>query len=203
MLFAQADKVNDFVDKLKNNDKLYVYVAVGAAVLFVLFILYKIATGRRGAPDLQSGQREKLAEFPPPPPVGDRQLKVNGMPVRIRLVVVAPTGKANDDISADEVYSLLNEISHGLGTAARSDKPRIRVWPPQLSVAGFAPTFHRLVDATDPSKKGSRWIKIAGSAKTGQRPILLGMAVLAEESTSLGELHMNQTDWQEMLQVSR
>jgi hypothetical protein len=203
MLFAQAEQINDIANKLQTNNTFLIKIAIGAGILFALFIILKVVFGRRGAPDLQKGQRESLAEFPPPPPIGDRQLKVNGMPVRIRLVVVAPTGSAQDPIGNDDVFSILNEVTHGLGSVARSDKPRVRVWPPQLSVAGFAPTFHRLVDATDASKNGKRWIKLAGHAKTSGRPVLVGLAVLADEATSMNELTLSATDWQELCQVAR
>jgi hypothetical protein len=203
MLFAQADQVKDVVDQINKNEKLWIYIALAAGGAFVLFVLFKMLTGSRRKPDQQKGLRETLAEYPPPPPLGSRQLEVNGVPGRLRLVVVAPTGKQHDDISANDVARLLDEIHRGLGSLVASDKPRIKVWPPQLSVVGFAPTFHRLVDATEPGKKGARWIKLAGQAKTNKRPILVGMAILADEPANMADLHMDPTDWQDVLQLSR
>ena len=101
---------------------------------------------------------------------------MNGEPVRVRLVVVAPTGKQQDPITPDDVPELLDDVVRGLGGFVKADKPRVRVWPPQLSVAGFAPTFHRLVESPDAGKQSSRWVKLAGPARTGKRPILLGLA---------------------------
>src|SRR3954466_6229044 len=81
MLWAEA---NDLIDKIKGNG---VYIAVGVGALIVLFVLLKLATGRKKKPvDLEKGQRENLAEYPPPPPVSARRLTVNGLPVRLRLV---------------------------------------------------------------------------------------------------------------------
>ena len=198
MIWAQA---NDLIDRAKSN---WVLIAVGAGVLIALVVLLKIAAGRKKKhPDLERGLREDLAEYPPPPPVSARRLTVNGMPVRVRLIVVAPTGKQQDPINADDVPDILNDVLRGLGGFVKADKPRVRVWPPQLSVAGFAPTFHRLVESPDAEGKASRWVKLAGPARTGKRPILLGLAVLAEEATKLGDVHVETTEWGELLQIER
>ena len=45
---------------------------------------------------------------------------------------------------------MLEEILRGLGEVSIDDKPRVRVWPPQLSTSGFAPTFFRLTKKPDP-----------------------------------------------------
>jgi hypothetical protein len=199
MLSAQAD---DLVNTVKEN---WVYGAVGVGLVFALFVLLRIAAGRKKKhPDLERGQREDLGEYPPPPAAaGARRLTVNGIPVRLRLVVVAPTGKAQDAIGADDVPALLDDVLRGLGEFVRADRPRVKVWPTQLSVAGFAPTFHRLVESPDTGKASSRWVKLAGPARTGQRPILLGLAVLADEPCKLGDVHVETTEWGELLQVGR
>ena len=62
MLFAQGE----VVDKIKDN---WIYAAIGLGVLVALFVLLKIAGGRKKKhPDIERGQRENLAEYPPPPP---------------------------------------------------------------------------------------------------------------------------------------
>ena len=81
--------------------------------------------------------------------------------------------------------------------------PRVRVWPPQLSVAGFGPTFHRLIKSPDPGSNLSRWVKLAGPARTGKRPILLGLAVLADDPMKLGDVQVETTEWGELLQIER
>src|SRR5262245_48815305 len=41
--------------------------------------------------------KERLAEYPPPPgKPGSRQLIIEGVPLRLRLVVVAPLGRSRD-----------------------------------------------------------------------------------------------------------
>ena len=198
MIWAQA---NDLVEKLTNN---WILIAVGVGLLAAALMLWRIAAGRkRPHPDLERGQREDLGEYPPPPPVTICRLTVNGTPVRVRLIVVAPTGKQQAPITADDVPEVLDDVFRGLGRYVKADKPRVRVWPPQLSVAGFAPTFHRLVAAPDAGSKASRWVKLAGPARTGGRPILLGLAVLAEEPVKLGDVQVETTEWGELLQIER
>ncbi|HKB02434.1 MAG TPA: hypothetical protein VKD90_09445 [Gemmataceae bacterium] len=202
MIWAQ---VNEVLDKARGDGNLWVYVAVGIGVLIAVVVLFKIATGRKKPhPDLEKSQREDLADYPPPPAVtGSRRLEVNGVPVRLRLVVIAPTGKHQESITPDNASELLDDVLRGLGGFVATDRPRVKVWPPQLSVAGFAPTFHRLVESPDPEGKPSRWVKLAGPARTGKRPILLGLALIADEPCKLGDVHLETTEWGELLQVSR
>jgi len=199
MLWAQADGL---ADKARDN---WVYAAIGAGLLVALAVLYRIATGRKKPPpDLEKGLREDLAGYPPPPAAtGPRRLSVSGVPVRLRLVVVAPPGKQHDAVTADDVPDLLDDVVRGLGGFVRTDKPRVNVWPPQLSTAGFAPTFHRLVESPDRDGQASRWVKLAGPARTGKRSILLGLALLADEPCKLGDIHVETTEWKELLEVAK
>ncbi|MBO0698592.1 MAG: hypothetical protein J2P46_09370 [Zavarzinella sp.] len=199
MLWAQADGL---ADKVRDN---WVYAAIAAGVLVALLVLYRIATGRKKRhPDLEKGLREDLASYPPPPAAtGPKRLNVNGVPVRVRLVVVAPTGKLQTAIMPDDVPELLDDVVRGLGACVKADKPRIRVWPPQLSVAGFAPTFHRLVESPDRDAQASRWVKLAGPARTGERSILLGLALLADEPCKLGNVQVETTEWKELLEIAK
>jgi hypothetical protein len=202
MIWAQ---LNEALEKARGDGNLWIYVAVGIGVLIAVVALLKIATGRKKPhPDLEKGQREDLADYPPPPAAaGGRRLEVNGVPVRLRLVVIAPTGKQQAAITPDNAPGLLDDVLRGLGGFVAADRPRVKVWPPQLTVAGFAPTFHRLVESPDPDGKPSRWVKLAGPARTGKRPILLGLALIADEPCKLGDVHVETTEWGELLQVSR
>jgi hypothetical protein len=164
--------------------------------------LRSLFAGRRKAVNPEQGLGENLREFPPAPGVpSSRRLTVHGVPVRVRLVVVAPTGRQQEDIAPDQIAGILDDIHRGLARFLREDRPRVKVWPPQLSVAGFAPTFHRLVRSPDPKGKPSRWILVAGPAKVGGRPILLGLALYADEPVKMGQLILDTTDWLEALRI--
>lgn len=192
-MFAQVD---DVLNKVKTDSNLVIYAAAGFGALVVLFVLFKIMFGKKKHPNLEQGMGENLASYPPPPAVtGPKQLTINGIPVRVRLVVLAPAGN-QQQVSADEATDKLNDVLKGLGSLIKSDKPRIKIWPAQLSIPGFAPTFHRLVKVPT-----NEWIKIAGVAKVGGKPMLVGLAVLADEPNDVGELKLDHMDWAETLQL--
>jgi hypothetical protein len=179
----------------KNNLLLYGAGAVGG--VFVLFVV--IVFLRRGKPaNPEAGLAEDLSTFPAAPK-GQRhyQLLVMSQPVRLRLVVVAPVGKK----PLGKVDSVLEQVFRGLGEVSIDDKPRIRVWPPQLSSTGFAPTFFRLTKRPDPDGKPSRWILLAGPARAGGMPVLIGLGVQTDSPTRTGLVTLSETQWNEVLRV--
>src|SRR5258708_6764215 len=80
------------------------YVILGVVALIIVWILWSVVmrylpkkTYVRPAENLE----EILAQYPEAKPsTGDQQLRVEGVPVRMRLVVVAPTAK-DDQINSD------------------------------------------------------------------------------------------------------
>jgi hypothetical protein len=169
------------------------------AILAGLGWLVGLVTGG-GKPDLMRSYGERLADYPPATGFpGRKRLTLEGLPVRVRLVVLAPIGKQELDVVNAE--AILDSIVRGLGLTAGKDKPRVRIWPPQLSNVGFAPTFHRLVVSPDADRAQSRWIKVAGQARAGQRPVLVGLALYADEPTDKGELILQPDQWPEFFRV--
>lgn len=178
----------------------YVFYAVlGGALLAVLLLLLLLRRGRRPPIDPERGLLEDLATYPPPGP-GPQRLLVRGEPTRLRLVVIAPLGKRA--LPADgAVEPLLDEVLRGLGTIARQDRPRMRIWPAQLSHQGFAPTFFRLSRRPEPAGKPSRWVLLAGPARGGGQQFLLGLALCADRAADLGNLPMQASEWSEALRI--
>jgi hypothetical protein len=180
-----------------------VLVVVG---LILVYVLARLAGGlwrlfAAGPGKAVASLKEVLADYPPPPSqAGPRRLTVEGMPVRLRLVVVAPVGKEHP-VRADEVEDLLEATLRGLKGIVLEDRPRIRVWPPQLSKQGFAPTFHRETEKPEAEGRPSRWVLVAGPAAAGRRPILLGLALWADAPNTLGRLTLDTTRWGEVLRI--
>lgn len=179
---------------------IYVLIGGGVAVLIVLLILVRVLGGGKKGPAQERGLKpENLADFPPPPGApGSRRLTVHGNPVRLRLVIVAPIGRENT-IDAAAVEAELDKVQKGLGAMCKQDKPRVRVWPAQLSNQGFAPTFHRLVETPEAEGQPSRWVLMAGPTSSKPRPILLGLALLADEPNARGRLTLKADQWAEAL----
>lgn len=184
---------------LERDHLFYGGLAVGA-----IFLAFVVVWLRRGRPRQTEGDRgldEDLGQYPPPPgQSGKKRLLFDGRPVRLRLVVLAPAGRrALPENGA--VEALLEHIVRGLGEVARLDKPRVRLWAPQLSSQGFAPTFFRHTRRPEPSGKPSRWLLAAGPARAGAQPVLLGLALLADEAEASEPLILEPTQWSEVLRV--
>jgi hypothetical protein len=168
--------------------------AVAVVGLSALVILVLLVVGRRKKTvDSDEGLGEDLSTYPPAPHGGAPRLKFEGQYVRIRLVVLA-SGR-NVDLTADMAESLLQSVAFGLGEVARADKPRVRVWPAQLSQSGFPPKFFRYVRRPEPDGKPSPWILVAGQARAGNKPILLGLALTLAEPSTRGNVNLDVNEW--------
>jgi hypothetical protein len=179
---------------------------IAGVVVIVLLIGLRIAYGMLGRKprvvDPERHLRENLAEYPPAPgEPGSKQLLIQEVKVRLRLVVLAPAGKQNF-VDPAAVNDLLNQVLRGLGAVAQIDKPRVKVWPPQLSNRGFAPTFHRLVSKPEPDGRPSHWVLAAGVVRAGGTPVLLGLAGYADEPTTVGRLTLEANEWASVLRIA-
>jgi hypothetical protein len=176
-------------------------VVLVIVLLFLRGVLRALFGGGKKGPDLEKGLRENLAEYPPPPgKPGPRRVVIDGQPARMRLVVIAPMGKAAS-IDASKAEQLLEHVNRGLGDFVAKDKPRVKIWPPQLSIDGFRNTFHRLTRKPEPEGKPTRWVLLAGQARVGKQFILLGMALLTDQTNSLGPIMMEPDHWTERLKI--
>ena len=180
-------------------------LVIGAACLIIagfLLLLLLFAFGvvrRRRRVDPEAGLAEDLSQFPPAPPAGPYRLRFEGLPVRIRLVVLAAA--RNTELNAEMAEELLQSLLHGLGQVAVCDKPRIKVWPPQLSQTGFAPSFFRRVQRPEPAGQPSNWILVAGPARAGTKSFLVGLALAASEPTLRGNASLDQDDWDRKFRI--
>jgi hypothetical protein len=182
-----------------NNLVFYGALAAGL-IAFVLLILF-LRPRRKALLDPEAGMAEDLASYPPSPEgVGPQRLMVQGLPTRVRLAVVAPVGapKVAED---GNVEPLLDRVVRGLGTAVSQDRARVRQWPLGLSRAGFMPTFFRRVHRPEPAGTPSHWVLLAGPARAGTQQFLLGLALWADEPNLLGNLAVQQGEWNALLRV--
>jgi hypothetical protein len=193
-LFAAAGIIGLPADK----NTVFLYGGIGAGGMLLLLILIALLRRDRSKINPESGLAEDLSKIPAPAK-GPRhyQLLAMSQPVRLRLVVVAPVGKK----VIGKVDSVLEQIFRGLGEVCLDDKPRVRLWPAQFSTAGFAPTFFRLTRRPEPAGKPSRWILLAGPARAGGTPVLLGLAVFADTPSTAGLVTVDETQWSEILRV--
>jgi hypothetical protein len=194
LLLAEGEQI---ADQLKGN--LPLIGGVAGVVLVLLVIAMLLRRGKRPV-DPEQGLAENLAGFPPAPgKPGKRRVLVHGQPMRVRLVVVAPTGKK--PMTTEDAEGLVAGMMRGMDEILKADRPRIRVWPVQYSNVGFAQSFFRRVLRPEPRGRMSSWVRVAGPAKSGATPILLGMAFLADEATDVDELDLDTAEWLDVVRV--
>ena len=127
-------------------------------------------------------------------------MTVYHVPARLRLVVVAPVGKGMM-VDATAVESLLDQIVPGLGQVARDDKPRVLVWPAQISHHGFGATFQRTTHRPEADGEPSHWIVVAGRAQVGKVPLALGLALWSEQPSTVGRLNLEMHQWLDVIRL--
>ena len=198
-----------FVSWLPESARAYWWAILGVAALAVVLLvlalvrrLFRTLFGRRRpARALDLGPVENLDEYPLPlGPAGRRRLTVEGLPVRLRLVVVALLGKQGQ-IREGDLPELLDQVLWGLGALYREDSPGVRLWPPQLSSQGFAAAFHRRLRKREPEGQPSRWVLVAGPTPPRPRPILLGLALWADDVNPIGRLTLEPGQWSSVLRT--
>lgn len=185
------------------------YGVLGVAGLLVLLVVWgllsRLLGGLFGRRKRETGSEDDLQEdvtaLPPPPPAtGDRRLTVEGVPVRVRLVVVAPAGRGYD-INPGTIPQLLDRVLMGLGGFVEHDKPQIRIWPFQLSYEGFASKFHRNTPKPEGEDDPSPWVMVAGRARLGGNSVLIGLVLKAVKPTTVGRKTLEAHEWDEVLRI--
>jgi hypothetical protein len=203
-------RAQPLIDLLPESVRPYGLVILAAVALlllaFVLATLRGLARNvfrrrRPLAPDQERELQEDLLRYAPPlGPPADPQLTVYHLPVRLRLVVLAPAG-TETDLDAKATPRLLDLILPGLGEVARYDRPRVRVWPGQLSHHGFAATFFRRTRTPDREGRASHWILVAGRAMLGRKAVLVGLALWAEQPNTVGRISLEPHQWLDVLRL--
>lgn len=187
---------------LRDNRWALFYGLVGLIGLVVVLTLMKgMFSRKRPLVDSEAGLNEDLTRYPPAPGLpGPRRLTVHGEPVRVRLIVLAAPGHETV-IDPRGVAKYLDGVLPGLGPVAALDQPRVKLWPAQLSNLGFINIFHRRVYTAAREGQPSRWVLLAGKAMIGKSPILVGLALEADDDSMIGRLRMEPQNWREYLRI--
>jgi hypothetical protein len=207
-LLPPADLLDDLQTYLPEGVPAWAVVAAAALLLLLvvgllLRALWRALFGR--ARPQEAWDREldiDLDECPlPTRPPGERRLTVYHQPARLRLVVVAPVGR-DGTIDATAVEKLLDLVVPGLGAAAQTDRPRVRVWPAQVSQHGFAAAFHRHTRKAAGRGELSRWVLLAGRAQAGRQPVMVGLGLWADEPNAIDRVNLEAYQWLDVLRLA-
>ena len=207
---AVQEKLQTFIDLLPESVRPYwwvIFLVVGLIIVLILLgliggIFRRVFGKRKAAPeDWAKKLREDLTSYPPlAGPPGKNCLTIYHVPVRIRLVVLAPAGKETE-IDSSQAEELLNRVIPGLGNVATHDRPRVRVWPPQLSQQGFATAFFRNTITGTKEGQPSPWVLVAGRSQFHTPALLLGLALWADEPNNLGRVSLEPHQWLDVLRL--
>jgi hypothetical protein len=181
----------------------FIVLGVGALlVVALLFVLLRwLLGGKKKTATVGSKFEEQLGTYPPlKANSADRRLLVEGLPVRLRLVVIAPAG-TDSDMDEDDVEKMLDRLLPGLGEICRQDRPRVRFWPTQISGEGFANLFHRNTVIPEGEREPSPWVCLAGRVKAGPYRVMLGLAVQALKPNTLGRRTVGPDEWGTVLRI--
>ncbi len=197
------------VDLLPDDLKAYATYIVLAGVAFVAFfvllfclgILRLLFGGKANQASVEKNCAEDLAEYPDLKSTsGDRQLRAEGTPVRLRLVVMAPAGTASD-VDIDEIPDILEKVVQGLGEICKHDKPRMKIWPTSPSYKGFGTQFHRNMLTGAEEGEQTRWVLVAGRVKVGKKQYMLGVAMQSIKLNTIGRRTIDAHEWASVLRV--
>lgn len=176
-------------------------LAVLLALIVLLVVLRALFRRRPGKGGHEQNLEERLGAYPDlKPSTGDRRLLIEGVPVRLRLVVIAPSGNESE-ASVDDVEKVLEAVLPGLGEICRLDRPRVRVWPRQLSYDGFANHFHRNMIFPEDDGKLSRWAAVCGRVKLGKYQVMLGVALQGIKPNTVGRRTLKMHEWSSVLRI--
>jgi hypothetical protein len=174
---------------------------VALLLLLIVISLAKFLFGRKPEPAKGPKLEEDLTTYPElKTSSGDRQLRVEGVPVRLRLVVVAPAGTASE-VDVEKLPAVFEEIVLGLGEIYKHDKPRVRVWPTQVSYQGFGTHFHRNMLTGQKEGEQTRWVMVAGRVKVGKQQMMLGLAMQTIKPNTIGRRTIDAHEWATVLRV--
>ncbi|MCI0681597.1 MAG: hypothetical protein L0Y71_05805 [Gemmataceae bacterium] len=182
------------------------YVVLGVAAVILLLVLLGLFSFLRRLfarkPRIPTQNlEERFAEYPPlKPSSGDRRLTIEGVPVRLRLVVVAAAG-TESGFDDQQIDKLLDRVLPGLGGIFNADKPRVRIWPMQLSHEGFARHLHRSTIIPEGERQLSKWAVVAGRARLDDCHVMLGLGLEAIKPTTIGRKTIDSHEWDVLLRV--
>jgi hypothetical protein len=195
--------VRDFLD----SGGWWIVAGVVGMVVLLLFwaivdrLLRRLFRRRTSGDNWAKGLDEDLASYPAlTRPAGNQRLTVYHLPVRLRLVVVAPAG-TETHVDMENVNQVLDQVVPGLAAIAANDQPRIRTWPPQLSQQGFTFSFQRHTRRPEPEGQPSSWLLVAGRAQVGRQSVLLGLALWMEKPSTMSNVVLEPHQWLDVVRI--
>lgn len=172
-------------------------------LIVVLLVVRSILSRRRKPelrePDLRVDVDSLHPELPPESP----GLEFFGLPVRLVVLVLAPSGREGLLPPKDRFDDLFESIVPGLAEVVRVHRPMVVTWPPQLSAQGFIHKYFQNVRLPGDRGRGTPWCSVAGPARYSGQTFLVGMTCYAVRPNHFSqETIQHEGDWYRLLRVS-
>lgn len=179
--------------------------AVVGIVLVVLLVLLGRRFGHRREPPSILDQRLIVdlsqLKVEGPPAQGPR-LEFYGTPVRLVVLVLAPSGRGTQVPEAGRLRAVIDFLIPGLAEVLDHHQPEFRRWPEQLSAQGFAHAFSTHIELPGEKGKGTPWCSVAGRFDIGEGHLLAGLVCRAAKPNSLGQVVVQHEGlWNDVLRV--
>ena len=131
--------------------------------------------------------------------LGPKQLTVNGVPARLRLVVLGPTLATAGRLSEEEVPRMLNGVLHGMAEMIKYDSPRVQVWHDARTHEGFRQKL--LERVVFPQEKGepTPWVLLIGEMPGRESPLLVGLALHRAQASADRVVSVPAGQWRHVL----
>jgi hypothetical protein len=138
-----------------------------------------------------------------PPDQGPR-LEYYGTPVRLAVLVLAPSGRGTQVPDPSRLRGVVELLIPGLSEVLDFHQPVFRRWPEQLSAQGFAHAFSTHVELPGDNGKGTPWCSVAGRFDIGEGHLLAGLVCKAAKPNSLGQMVVQHEGlWHDVLRVRK
>ncbi len=154
------------------------------------------SSSRRDVDELDLSIDIDQLKTPPPDEHSRVGLAFYGAPVRLAVLVVAPTGREGRLPSAAEMGGLLEHWLPGIEKIAAQDQPVFRRWPEQLSIQGFQHAFFQNLSLPGDRGKSSPWCSACGPFLADGHRYLVGVVCRTAAANSLSEVAIErETQW--------
>lgn len=175
-----------------------------AAVLLLVLLVY-FWRRRKGPPPLREPSLiVDLEGLDVPPPEDGPALHCHGLPVRLAVLVLAPSGRGGEVPTGVNRSAAIDQIVPGLARIAAAHGTLVMIWPQQLSPRGFAHLFFANVKLPRDRGKGTPWCSLAGKFEADGQQIMAGMALCGSKPNSLSQYIIDlPSEWLEVLRVER
>jgi len=187
-------------------------ILLGAAVgaLFVIVLIFSLLMRILRRPKSRKPMATPLPDIDlasisqeGPDIYADPRMEFFGIPVKLAMLVVAPSGSTQVAPSEEALAEFLDGMVPGLQEVYYRDRPEVRRWPAQLSASGFVQSFFNKL-ALPSQGKGTPWSGVAGRFEVDGHPLLLAILCRAAEPNSTGQvIAEHEGQWRDTIRIRR